>query len=277
MLFRSQWEHDGILNASGVVSVIRDWSISAAMSTMIDRIAICVTMRWAHRRHHGKQPDSTFSFLLLSATIAGHLSWRNTSLPWMTQVWAANECTTNSTSSALSAETLSWHRNMNKDRPEHWQMGDWKVSSLPPSFGAGADQACYPPVVNPDDEVGFTVHKGHAYCESCHVRLRMPKCRKCKKSIRPGDQAVEAMGGKWCWNCFVCAVSLRAPLALLLPSLTCVLSAVESRLTTLNFTNIRSSLFAESVTVSFLFRAWTDFWHTHAVGLLFLCLILPRN
>ncbi|KAH9941625.1 uncharacterized protein BXZ73DRAFT_6371, partial [Epithele typhae] len=56
-----------------------------------------------------------------------------------------------------------------------------------------------------DDDVGFTVYRGHPYCESCHVRLRMPKCKKCKKSIRDGMQAVEALGGKWCWECFTCA------------------------------------------------------------------------
>ncbi|KZS96328.1 hypothetical protein SISNIDRAFT_407157, partial [Sistotremastrum niveocremeum HHB9708] len=57
------------------------------------------------------------------------------------------------------------------------------------------------------DDVGFTVYKGHPYCEACHVRLRMPKCKKCNKSIREGMPAVEALGGKWCWACFVCAVS----------------------------------------------------------------------
>lgn len=59
-----------------------------------------------------------------------------------------------------------------------------------------------------DDDVGFTVYKGHPYCEACHVRLRMPKCKACKKSIRDGARAVEALGGKWCWGCFVCEVSL---------------------------------------------------------------------
>lgn len=57
------------------------------------------------------------------------------------------------------------------------------------------------------DDVGFTVYKGHPYCEACHVRLRLPKCKRCKKSIRDHEQAVEALGGKWCWGCFVCAVS----------------------------------------------------------------------
>ncbi|KAF4564692.1 hypothetical protein EYR40_010863 [Pleurotus pulmonarius] len=56
-----------------------------------------------------------------------------------------------------------------------------------------------------DDDVGFTVYKGYPYCEACHVRLRMPKCKKCKRSIRDGMQAVEALGGKWCYDCFVCA------------------------------------------------------------------------
>ncbi|KAI0356105.1 hypothetical protein OH77DRAFT_1424439 [Trametes cingulata] len=59
--------------------------------------------------------------------------------------------------------------------------------------------------VGTEDDVGFTVYRGHPYCEACHVRLRMPKCKKCKKSIRDGMQAVEALGGKWCWECFTCA------------------------------------------------------------------------
>jgi hypothetical protein len=59
-----------------------------------------------------------------------------------------------------------------------------------------------------DADVGFTVYNGHPYCEALayHMRLRMPKCRKCKKSIRDGIQAVEALGGKWCLGCFVCEV-----------------------------------------------------------------------
>lgn len=58
------------------------------------------------------------------------------------------------------------------------------------------------------DFEGFTVYKGHPYCEACHVRLRLPKCKKCKKSIRDHERAVEALGGKWCWTCFVCDVRL---------------------------------------------------------------------
>ena len=54
---------------------------------------------------------------------------------------------------------------------------------------------------------GFTVYKGHPYCETCHVRFRLPKCKRCKRSIRDHDEALEALGGKWCWGCFVCAVS----------------------------------------------------------------------
>ncbi|KAL5522717.1 hypothetical protein ACEPAG_8735 [Sanghuangporus baumii] len=53
-------------------------------------------------------------------------------------------------------------------------------------------------------EVGFTVFRGHPYCEACHVRLRAPKCKACKRSIRDGMRAVEALGGKWCNECFVC-------------------------------------------------------------------------
>lgn len=57
-------------------------------------------------------------------------------------------------------------------------------------------------------DIGFTVYKGYPYCENCHVRLRMPKCKRCQRSIRDGEEAVEALGGKWCWNCFVCTVRL---------------------------------------------------------------------
>ncbi|KIP12138.1 hypothetical protein PHLGIDRAFT_124316 [Phlebiopsis gigantea 11061_1 CR5-6] len=51
---------------------------------------------------------------------------------------------------------------------------------------------------------GFTVYNGHPYCERCHVRLRMPKCKKCKKPIRKDMDALEVLGGKWCPECFVC-------------------------------------------------------------------------
>ncbi|KAI0027890.1 hypothetical protein K488DRAFT_90353 [Vararia minispora EC-137] len=54
------------------------------------------------------------------------------------------------------------------------------------------------------EDVAFTVYRGHPYCEPCHVRLRSPRCKGCKKGIRDGAQAVEALGGKWHWECFVC-------------------------------------------------------------------------
>ncbi|KAH9973795.1 hypothetical protein BGW80DRAFT_1306417 [Lactifluus volemus] len=57
-----------------------------------------------------------------------------------------------------------------------------------------------------NDDVGFTVYKGYPYCEACHVRLRSPKCKKCKNVIRDGMHAVEALGGKYHWVCFCCTV-----------------------------------------------------------------------
>lgn len=69
------------------------------------------------------------------------------------------------------------------------------------------------------DFEGFTVYKGYPYCEPCHVRLRLPKCKKCKKSIRDHDRAVEALGGKWCWSCFVCEVRYVRCLLSFLPFL----------------------------------------------------------
>jgi hypothetical protein len=57
-----------------------------------------------------------------------------------------------------------------------------------------------------NDDVGFTVYKGYPYCEACHVRLRSPRCKRCKDIIRDGMQAVEALGGKYHWQCFCCTV-----------------------------------------------------------------------
>ncbi|KAF5368844.1 hypothetical protein D9758_002898 [Tetrapyrgos nigripes] len=50
----------------------------------------------------------------------------------------------------------------------------------------------------------FTVYKGYPYCEPCHVRLRLPKCKKCGKALRDNVGAVEALGQKWCRGCFCC-------------------------------------------------------------------------
>jgi len=44
-----------------------------------------------------------------------------------------------------------------------------------------------------DYDVGLTVCKGHPCCEACHVRLQLPKSKRCKKSIRDGVQAVEVL------------------------------------------------------------------------------------
>ena len=58
------------------------------------------------------------------------------------------------------------------------------------------------------DDVGetnpFVIHKGHPYCERCHIRLHKPKCKACKKPIP--DVAVDALGAKWHQGCFVCSV-----------------------------------------------------------------------
>lgn len=60
-----------------------------------------------------------------------------------------------------------------------------------------------------DDEANetnaFVIHKGHPYCEGCHLRLHKPKCRECRKPIP--DVAVSAMGAKYHRECFVCKVS----------------------------------------------------------------------
>ncbi|EIW69194.1 hypothetical protein TREMEDRAFT_62922 [Tremella mesenterica DSM 1558] len=48
----------------------------------------------------------------------------------------------------------------------------------------------------------FVIHKGHPYCERCHLRLHKPKCKGCSQPIP--DMAVSAMGTKWHKECFVC-------------------------------------------------------------------------
>jgi LIM domain len=81
-----------------------------------------------------------------------------------------------------------------------------------------------------EDDVGFTVYKGHPYCESCHVQLRLPRCGSgvtagvrtksgmgCGKPIREG--AIEAIGRRWHHACFTCSVCLILRLSALVPSL----------------------------------------------------------
>ena len=56
---------------------------------------------------------------------------------------------------------------------------------------------------------GFTVFRGFPYCAKCHAKLRWPKCKKCKKSMAPDSDIIEALGAKWCGDCFVCTVCAR--------------------------------------------------------------------
>ncbi|KAG8991424.1 hypothetical protein FRB90_001351 [Tulasnella sp. 427] len=74
---------------------------------------------------------------------------------------------------------------------------------LHPSASSAAPKGQKPrPHESHHNDLGYTVYHGHAYCETCHVRLRMPKCAGCKKSIR--DEVVEALDRKWHFYCFVC-------------------------------------------------------------------------
>lgn len=52
----------------------------------------------------------------------------------------------------------------------------------------------------------YTMFKGHPYCEGCHNRLHMPKCKTCGKSVT--EDAVDALGSLFHLQCFVCEVSL---------------------------------------------------------------------
>jgi paxillin len=52
----------------------------------------------------------------------------------------------------------------------------------------------------------FVIHKGHPYCERCHMRLHKPKCKACKQPIP--DFAIDALGSKWHKDCFLCSVGI---------------------------------------------------------------------
>lgn len=56
----------------------------------------------------------------------------------------------------------------------------------------------------------FYVHGTHPYCETCHTRLHLPRCKACKEPIL--CDAIRAMNAAWHPACFVCT-RCRAPLA----------------------------------------------------------------
>lgn len=142
-----------------------------------------------------------------NATIARPPSSRSDSLVWMILPLGRGRIMSN-TSFVRSAETHFWPLpSANRGAlvsSRHVLSGSSNLPSHVALLGelsvtCDGDYAA-------SDDVGFTVYRGHPYCEACHVRLRMPKCKRCKRSIRDGDKAVEALGGKWCWKCFVCKV-----------------------------------------------------------------------
>ncbi|KAG8901727.1 hypothetical protein FRC01_009755, partial [Tulasnella sp. 417] len=81
---------------------------------------------------------------------------------------------------------------------------------LHPSASSAAPKGQKPrPHESHHNDLGYTVYRGHAYCETCHVRLRMPKCAGCKRSIR--DEVIEALGRKWHFQCFGCKRPFEDP------------------------------------------------------------------
>ncbi|TIA89431.1 hypothetical protein E3P99_02092 [Wallemia hederae] len=66
---------------------------------------------------------------------------------------------------------------------------------------------CGDPFLNPSNDFQtldkpYTMFKGHPYCEGCHNRLHMPKCKTCGKSVT--EDAVDALGSLFHLQCFVC-------------------------------------------------------------------------
>lgn len=88
---------------------------------------------------------------------------------------------------------------------------------LDPSKSSAAPRGPVSHATQDEDDVGFTVYKGHPYCQNCHVRLRMPRCG---SSLKPGlrllpsigchkpitEGTIEAVGRRWHLECFTCSV-----------------------------------------------------------------------
>ncbi|KZV98154.1 hypothetical protein EXIGLDRAFT_746782 [Exidia glandulosa HHB12029] len=53
-----------------------------------------------------------------------------------------------------------------------------------------------------DEGKEYTMHNNHAYCQKCHINLRYPKCKKCRKPM--AENMIEAFGSRWHWECFTC-------------------------------------------------------------------------
>ncbi|KIO24171.1 hypothetical protein M407DRAFT_103643 [Tulasnella calospora MUT 4182] len=77
-----------------------------------------------------------------------------------------------------------------------------------PSASSTAPKGENPHEVHHND-LGYILYRGHAYCEPCHEKLRMPKCAGCKKGVRVGDEDVRALGRSWHFYCFVCTSCKR--------------------------------------------------------------------
>jgi LIM domain len=54
-----------------------------------------------------------------------------------------------------------------------------------------------------DSNTPFVEKDGYAYCVSCHTKRTSARCRACKKQILD-ELTVEALGGTWHEECFVC-------------------------------------------------------------------------
>lgn len=52
-------------------------------------------------------------------------------------------------------------------------------------------------------ESPFVEHNGYPYCVSCHTKRTSARCKACKQPIL-NEMTVEALGGKWHDDCFVC-------------------------------------------------------------------------
>ena len=107
---------------------------------------------------------------------------------------------------------------------------------MDPSKSSAAPRGPVPHAAQGEADVGFTVYRGHPYCQNCHVRLRLPRCG---SSLKPGlrllpgvgchkpitEGTVEAIGRRWHIECFTCSVRRSVPTALVAQShyLPCIL------------------------------------------------------
>ncbi|WWD16796.1 hypothetical protein CI109_101228 [Kwoniella shandongensis] len=140
--------------------------------------------KFAHRCHHCKTPIVDSRFVTLNDPVLGQRYYHELH-------FFCSECgdpfLDPSQSSAPGTEQSHPHQHQTEPKP---------------SSGSGFTNEGEGEETDEGETNAFVIHKGHPYCEKCHLRLHKPKCKGCHLPIP--DMAINAMGAKWHKECFVC-------------------------------------------------------------------------